>query len=464
MMSHSFLGTRVSQRRWGGLLVVVGLLANPYVIGWLAAPDGSIDGEARVRLIYFFDVFLALSGAALVWERPRRWFGAWIANAALAAVAIAALSAALVGSWWGITAYRGAHHHTMDMAHLQPPTDEQRRWADEFVARCWQSARRHGWFDFEKARQDGFELQWGDREHYVNRAFVFDQAVLDPDRPEFLMFRATPRGNLLVGFMFFTRTLEEHGPQPGGSLTPWHYHPWNGRGYCAEGGILPVSRPDAQGRCLVGERVSRSAEMLHVWFVDHPLGPYADAMLFPDSTTVLDATLIHPMVVHFAIALFIIAVVLDLGGRMASSDALHRAAFTNLVFAALFAVATIAAGMLAEVRLLIAPDVHHVLDTHKLLGFSAAAGIVVLLAWRLAYRGALPARGARVYLALSLVVAAAIGTAGYFGSELVYVHGLAVQAIDRDALNRLERGIASRAPASSPSPAPVMPAAHVHAQ
>src|SRR5436305_5731561 len=59
---------------------------------------------------------------------------------------------------------------------------------------------------------DGFELQWGDREHYVKREFAFDDKILDPDRPEFLMYRDTPRGKLLMGFMFFTRNLrsEEH--------------------------------------------------------------------------------------------------------------------------------------------------------------------------------------------------------------------------------------------------------------
>jgi len=448
-----------TQRIAGAGLLALGLVATPRVIGWLAAPDGSIDGEARVRLIYLFDVFCVLGGVAMLWQRPRAWFGGFIRNSIAAVALVAALSAAIVGTWWGITAYRGAHHHTMDMSHMEPPTPEQQKWADDFVGRCWDSARRHGWFDFSAAAADGYQLQWGDREHYVKRSFVFDDRILDPDRPEFLMYRDTPRGKLLVGFMFFTRSLDEHGPQPGGSLTPWHFHPWGRRGYCAEGGILPVSRPDDRGRCDRGEHVERSAEMLHVWFVDHPLGPYADAMLFPDSTSAIDPTLIHPMVVHFAVALFVIAVFLDVLGKVTSSDALHRAAFVNLIFGALFAVATIAAGMLAEVRLLIAPDVHQILDTHKLLGFSACAGIVLLLAWRLTQRGRMPGRGALVYLAAGIVVAVVTGTAGYFGSELVYVHGVAVQAIDRQALERLERRIAGQSRGEPDRPAPV---AHVH--
>jgi len=449
-----------SRRIPGAALLAAGILANPWILGALFAPDGSIDGEARIRLVFLFDVFCTLAGLSLMWRRPSRWFGTFIPNPLARSAALACLAATIVGTWWGITAYRGAHHHTMDMSHMGSPTAEQRQWADEFVQRCWDSARRHGWFDFERAKADGFTLQWGDTEHYVKHEFVFDDKILDPDRPEFLMYRKTPRGNLLLGFMFFTRSLEEHGPQPGGSLAPWHYHPWNGRGYCAEGGVLPFSRPDGHGQCAEGEHVSRSAEMLHVWFVDHPLGPYADAMLFPDSSTILDPTLIHPMVVHFAIALLLVAVVLDLAGTITAAPSLHTTAFINLIGAGVFSVATIAAGMLAEVRLLIAPDVHEILDTHKLLGFSACAGIVLLLAWRTAHRGSLPRRGGRAYLAASVLVAVVIGAAGYLGSQLVYGHGLAVNAIDRQALDRLERAVERGASDAGSTVAPAK--THVH--
>jgi len=461
MPPPSATGDVKSRRRLGLGLIALGVLANPWVLGMLLAPDGSLDGEARIALVFLFDVFCALSGLALAWSRPAVWFRDFIPNKIVGTIAIGAVSAAIIGTWWGISGYRGAHHHTMDMSHMEPPTAEQRQWADDFVGRCWDSARRHGWFNFETAKADGFELQWSDREHYVKHDFVFDDKILDPDRPEFLMYRETPRGNVLLGFMFFTRKIEERGPQPGGSLTPWHYHPWNGRGYCAEGGILPVSRPDDQGHCGRGERVSRSAEMLHVWFVDHPLGPYADAMLFPDSSTVVEPTMIHPMVVHFAIALVLVAVFLDLLGVVARRPSLHGAAFINLIGAGVFSIAAVAAGMVAEVRLLIAPDVHQILDTHKLLGFSSCAGILVLLGWRVARRGAFPARAAGVvYLTLSLLIAVAIGTAGFIGSQLVYGNGLAVNAIDRQALERLERAIPGGT--SQLDPGLATPRTHVH--
>ena len=53
------------------------------------------------------------------------------------------------------------------------------------------------------------------------------------------------------------------------------------------------------------------------------------------------------------------------------------------------------------------------------------------------------------------------GGAGYFGSELVYVNGIAVQAIDRLALERHERVVFGQQPAAQIAPPPHE---HVHGQ
>src|SRR5687767_3922954 len=120
----------ISQRALGGALIAVGLLANPWVIGAILAPDGSIEGEARVRLIVLMDVFFTLAGIALVWKQPRRALREFIPNAFAATVLVAVLSLILVGTWWGITAYRGAHHHTTAHENAGPPTPVERQWAD----------------------------------------------------------------------------------------------------------------------------------------------------------------------------------------------------------------------------------------------------------------------------------------------------------------------------------------------
>jgi uncharacterized membrane protein len=425
-------------RRWAGIgLVGAGLLGNPRVLGVLFAPDGTLDGEHRIIAVLFAELACVFVGVTLLLPRGR---GAWWQHWSVSAAGAVLLAALVTGTGWGIWAYNSAHHHTTNLTGANAPTEAQRAWADAFVQRSLEAARRHGWFDYEKAKADGFVPQWGDREHYYNRDFLFDDKILDPDRPEFLMYMDTPRGKLLTGYMYYARSLDEKGPQPGGTITSWHLHDWAPRGYCAEQGLLVVARPDPPGRCASGTFVTRSGEMLHVFFIDHPLGPYADAMVFPDGAGGLSVTHIHPIAVHFTIALVVVAVLLDLLGRLTKSPTLHSVAFVNLLIAALSSAVTIGAGMAAEVRLLVSHDVHAVLDTHKLLGFSAFGGILALAAWRLASRGRFPRLGA-MYLAGGLATAGAVLAAGYVGAQLVYDHGLAVQAIDRQALERYEKGV-----------------------
>lgn len=157
------------------------------------------------------------------------------------------------------------------------PTVEERGTADRLVADSLAAAKRHGWFDFQQARADGYRLLHGDKRHYYNEDYVFDDRLLDPDRPEFLMFYGTPEGQKLAGMMFYARSPTERGPQIGGPLTRWHYHVWASPN-CLIAGLLSVASADPNGHCERGEPASRSPEMLHVWLMEHPRGSFATSM------------------------------------------------------------------------------------------------------------------------------------------------------------------------------------------
>jgi len=156
------------------------------------------------------------------------------------------------------------------------PTPEQKKAADDLVRRCHESAAAHGWYDFARASADGFKLKVSDETHYNNIAFLFDDRVLDPDHPEYLMFYDTPKGKVLAGFMFVPRSNTEEGPQVGGNLTRWHYHTWP-RPICLVKGVLDTG-PVVDGKCATGAPSARSPEMMHVWLVNHPQGPFATGM------------------------------------------------------------------------------------------------------------------------------------------------------------------------------------------
>ena len=154
------------------------------------------------------------------------------------------------------------------------PTAEQKKMADDLVRRSWQAAKDHGWFDYDQGIKDGF-VQFDDT-HYESEKFIHDGKVLDPDRPEYLMYYDTGEGKKLAGFMFLTNDQYQHGPQIGGPLTVWHYHIWD-KPQCIHGNarVKPVG---ADCPCPTAELSSRSREMMHVWFVEHPDGPFATGM------------------------------------------------------------------------------------------------------------------------------------------------------------------------------------------
>ncbi len=159
----------------------------------------------------------------------------------------------------------------------EEPTVEQRAAADELRRRAFEAVRKHGWYDFERAVADGFELLFSDDNHYYRADHITDGRLLDPERPEFLIYYPTEHGRRLAGFMFLVAEPGQRGPQIGGPLTLWHYHVWN-RLVCLWQGLLISSMADEKGECADGVPSSRSLEMLHVWFFDHPLGPFATSM------------------------------------------------------------------------------------------------------------------------------------------------------------------------------------------
>jgi hypothetical protein len=165
------------------------------------------------------------------------------------------------------------------------PTEKEREAAKKLVERSYESATKNKWFDFKKGKADGFVLS--SQSHYVNKKYLWDDAVLDPERPEFLMYYDTPEGKKFTGYMFMLNKPLAQGPQIGGPLTLWHYHIFSDD-LCFERGVLPVALPE-NGKCKRAVPQRRSPEMLHVWLIDHPGGQFSTQMMFP--TNILMSTL-----------------------------------------------------------------------------------------------------------------------------------------------------------------------------
>jgi hypothetical protein len=164
-------------------------------------------------------------------------------------------------------------------------TPEQQQAADDFVKRCFDAAIAKGWFDREKGLADGFRTKGSDERHHRNDDYVVDGVQLDPERPEYLMYYPDPEqpGEFaLTGLMFLADAPQARGTQFAGPLAIWHYHVYTNARCWARGGLLSTGMFDRNGGCITGGvPIHRSPEMVHVWLIDHPRGPFSTGMTLP---------------------------------------------------------------------------------------------------------------------------------------------------------------------------------------
>ena len=89
--------------------------------------------------------------------------------------------------------------------------------------------------------------------HYISKTYRDNPSVLDPSKPESIVYGTLPDGSMRpIGVMYMMPAAGMAGPQPGGCLMAWHAHgfPFAGLG-------------------------EQSAQMVHVWTIPVPGGPFA---------------------------------------------------------------------------------------------------------------------------------------------------------------------------------------------
>jgi hypothetical protein len=101
---------------------------------------------------------------------------------------------------------------------------------------------------------------------------VTDGRVLDPTRPEGLLYAHTNRGPVVVAAVYLMNHAGEPGGAVGGCLTHWHEHHELCSSDPAKGKITGVR--NQQGRCPPGQVPWAAPPMLHTWVIDIPGGPF----------------------------------------------------------------------------------------------------------------------------------------------------------------------------------------------
>ena len=112
----------------------------------------------------------------------------------------------------------------------------------------------------------------GGSTHWMNQRNVDAGYVMDPHRPQGLVYANTKHGPVLIGAMFQMKHIGQFGPDPGGPLTAWHQH----ENICVSPIFLEFSLMTPFATCPLGAIDISVSPMLHVWIVDNPKGgPFA---------------------------------------------------------------------------------------------------------------------------------------------------------------------------------------------
>lgn len=135
---------------------------------------------------------------------------------------------------------------------------------------------------------------------------------------------------------------------------------------------------------------------------------------------------LHPIMVHFPLALLPLSVGADAVGLFAGIASLSDTGWWALLGAALASLVTVAAGFYDMSRAPLTEEVHHRVHRHMRVGLLLGVAIIGLAVWR----GVLFAHTQVVpifYLDLAVLTVALAMFQGWLGGELVYVDGVFVR-------------------------------------
>ncbi len=141
---------------------------------------------------------------------------------------------------------------------------------------------------------------------------------------------------------------------------------------------------------------------------------------------------LHPIFVHFTIALTVASFLFDVASQVLGARGLAEAAWWAIAGAALVTVLTVASGVASRLRLPVEEggEARAFLRLHMALGPAVLGLIVLTAAWRgAAWGSAAPPSG--WYLGWCGLVLLGVVAQGFLGGELVYRYGMEVKGTYR---------------------------------
>ena len=136
---------------------------------------------------------------------------------------------------------------------------------------------------------------------------------------------------------------------------------------------------------------------------------------------------LHPLLVHFPIALLVTAFVADVSFALTALVSLRDAGWWMLFAAAVSGVGTVLAGVFDMSRAELGEEVHPRVHRHMWVGIALSVLMALLAAWRWVFFNDPSTPLSSIYLDAAFLVVALAGFQGWLGGELVYTHGVFVR-------------------------------------
>ena len=280
-----------------GLLGVVALLSGLALDSYLHAKDPtlahregifSLSNPGHVLLgIGIGLVVVGVVGAAYT-SLP---YGIWVRRGLLAGALVMIVVSGDIAGWAASVersasntpAAAAAHSHDTTTAATRAPTAAELEAATKLLIDTRAGVAKYS--SLQAAVAAGYvpmEPPNIEIVHYVNPAYMVPADVLDPQHIQSLIYYNGKQGTVLIGAMYIMPNRAMDGPQIGGPLTQWHQH----SNICFDDttGIAVafvhsgVDTNDKSGSCPRGSTNKTTPQMLHVWLIDNPEGPFASTM------------------------------------------------------------------------------------------------------------------------------------------------------------------------------------------
>ena len=133
---------------------------------------------------------------------------------------------------------------------------------------------------------------------------------------------------------------------------------------------------------------------------------------------------LHPMVIHFPIALLMAAFLVETLALVIRQPAWHRLALWNLVLGTLGTAVAVVTGRQAMAVAKHSYQIHQVMELHERLGYVVLGLTTLITVWRLFLRDRFNRRGRLIPWAILGMVCGIIAFSAHLGGRMVYEFGV----------------------------------------